>query len=408
MPPRLPAGERLRRLGIAAWSLIGIVAVLVLAVYALAKVRIVFPPLVLALLIIYLANPIVSRLERRGVPRILGTFFSYLVVLGSFTVIVILLVPYVSGQVQDFSDEWPKLREQTVVFVEDTASSLEDRFGFTIQTTQLTCLLGADQIESREAPSHERCDEVTTDFRKRVTSRLGSFLDISRSVLEGLLVFILGPLLALYILIDLPNIQRDMLALVPEQQRDEMADLGQKVNRAFGGFIRGQLLVALSVGVLSALGFAFIGLPFWLIIGAIAGLFNLVPLIGPFIGGGVGFLVGTMTGGVGLGLKAALVELAVQQLDNHVISPTIMKKTVNLHPATVMLALLAGGTMGGIWGIFLAVPGVAVAKLLLGHIWATRVLGVEPSPHATPVAAGVAPSVVPDDPSEGSPEPDES
>ena len=156
----------------------------------------------------------------------------------------------------------------------------------------------------------------------------------------------------------------------PNQQ--EVADLGSKVGRTIGGFFRGQFLVALIVGVMSAAGFAFIDLPFWLIIGAIAGFTNLIPLVGPFIGGGLGFLVGTVTDNVGTGLKAALVALIVQQVDNHVISPNVMKRTVQLHPTTVMLALLAGGAIAGFWGVFLGVPVVATAN----SKWPTVIVGV--------------------------------
>jgi len=169
-----------------------------------------------------------------------------------------------------------------------------------------------------------------------------------------------------------------------------------------GGFFRGQLFVALMVGALSAFGFWIIDLPFWLVIGAIAGFFNLVPLVGPFIGGAIGFLVGTVTGGVGLGLRAALVELVVQQLDNHIVSPMVMRRTVQLHPATVVLALLAGGTLAGFWGVLLGVPAVAVAKILLGHVWITRVLGERVTPFARAASEREPPSVVPpDDGAEG-------
>jgi predicted PurR-regulated permease PerM len=131
-----------------------------------------------------------------------------------------------------------------------------------------------------------------------------------------------------------------------------------------------------------------------LVIGAIAGFTNLIPLVGPFIGGGLGFLVGTMSDGFSLGLRAAIVALVVQQIDNHIISPNVMRRTVQLHPVTVMLSLLAGGAVLGFWGVLLAVPTVAVAKLLLSHLWQTRVLGVEPSPYAQAPGAD-PPSVVP-------------
>jgi hypothetical protein len=77
-----------------------------------------------------------------------------------------------------------------------------------------------------------------------------------------------------------------------------------------------------------------------------------------------------------------VVEIIVQQIDNHFLSPNVMKRTVRVHPVTVMLSLLAGGALAGFWGVLLAVPTVAVVKLVLGHLWATRVLGAEVTPYA--------------------------
>lgn len=379
-PPRLPFGERLRRVGIGAWSIIGILILLAISVWLLFKVRVIFPPLVLALMIIYLLNPLVSRLQERRVPRVIAALLSYVVVLGTITLLVIAISPLVSRQISEFSDQWPEFREKTVRSIESTASSLEDRFGTNIDTSSISCLLGADDIDTANAPTHETCDEVTRDFRERLGAQASRVTELGGTILEGLLIFILAPLLALYLLIDLPQLQRDIMNLVPENQRDEVADLGSKMGRAVGGFFRGQLFVALIVFILSSVGFRIIGLPFWLVIGAIAGFTNLIPLVGPFIGGGLGFLVGSFSDGPALGLKAIAVAAVVQQIDNHFISPQVMKRTVQLHPVTVMLGLLAGGTLAGFWGILLAVPAIAVVKILLSHLWTTRVLGVEPTP----------------------------
>jgi predicted PurR-regulated permease PerM len=359
---------------VGAWSIIGILILGVIAFLALQKVKIIFPPLVLALLIIYLLNPIIGWLQRRGVPRMAGTLGSYVVVLGSVSLVIIALIPVVSGQIQQFADELPRFREQIISFVHSGAQFMEDRFGTNIDTTQVDCLLGSEQ-----APSAAECDAATEALRQEVGAQAGRLTEVGSSLLEGLVAFILAPLLALYLLIDLPNLSHSLLGLVPSSHREEVNDVGIKVSRAVGGFFRGQLLVALIVGILSSIGFKIIDLPFWLVIGAIAGFFNIIPLIGPYIGGTIGFLVGTVSGGITLGLKAALVELVVQQIDNHVISPNVMRRTVNIHPVTVMLALLAGGALAGFWGVLLGVPTVAVAKILLGHLWATRVLGVEPA-----------------------------
>ena len=368
-----------------------------IAGWALLKIRVIFPPLVLALLIIYILNPIIARLEERRVPRLWGTILSYVVVLGSITLIIIAVTPLISHQVESFSEDWPEFRIEIVSFVDDTADAIGNRVGGNIDTTQLSCLLGVEGEETTDAPSAAQCDEVTRDIRERIAGSAGRITELGFHVLEGLLIFILAPLLAMYLLIDLPQLQRDLLNVVPESHREEASDLASKVGRTVGGFFRGQLFVALIVGVLSSLGFAIVGLKFWLVIGAIAGFTNLIPLVGPFIGGGLGFLVGTITDNIGTGLKAALVALIVQQFDNHVVSPNVMKRTVQLHPVTVMLSLLAGATLAGFWGVLLGVPAVAVIKVLFSHFWATRVLHSPPTPHLEP-AVGETPPV--DDPDE--------
>ena len=394
--PRLPAGERLRRAGVAAWSIIGILILAAVAVWVLLKIRIIFPPLVVALLMIYLLNPLVNRLEERRVSRTFGTVLAYVLVIGTITLIVIAVTPFISKQIESFSDQWPRFKLDLANSLVNAGEQVNDRFGIDLDTAQVTCFLGADDTSDADAPSHERCDAVTQRFRERVTGSLDRVTELGSSVLEVLLIFILGPLLALYLLIDLPQLQRDVLNLVPEAHKAEFADLGSKVGRTVGGFFRGQFMVALIVGIMAATGFAIIGLPFWLIIGAIAGFTNLIPLVGPFIGGGLGLLIGSIAGGPSLGLKAALVALVVQQVDNHVISPNVMKRTVKLHPVTVMLSILAGGTVAGFWGVLLGVPAVAVGKLLLSHLWSTRVLGVDPSPYAT-TSPAMPPSVVPEE-----------
>ena len=386
--PRLPASERLRRAGISAWSIIGLLIVLAVAGWLLLKIRVIFPPLGLAVLIIYLLNPIVTRLEQRRVPRLWGTLLAYVVVAGVVTLIVIAVSPFVADQATDFSEDWPEFTEQIVASVEDGANVVEERLNVNIDTTEIHCLL---DVAGEEAPTEEQCDEVTQEFRERIAGSAERLTELGSSVLEIILIFVLAPLLAIYLLIDLPKLQRDVLNLVPERNRDEVASVASQVGRTVGGFFRGQLLVALIVGIMSSVGFAVIGLKFWLVIGAIAGFTNLIPLVGPFIGGGLGFIVGTVTDDITTGLWAVLVAVIVQQIDNHIISPNVMKRTVQIHPVTVMLSLLAGGTLAGFWGVLLAVPAVAVVKLVGSHLWSTRVLGEWPTPETEPTVGETPP-----------------
>ncbi len=97
---------------------------------------------------------------------------------------------------------------------------------------------------------------------------------------------------------------------------------------------------------------------------------NMIPLIGPWVGAVPGIIIALTTGGgLSKAIAVAVVMAVVQQIDNHFISPIVMQRAVKLHPAVVMLALLAGGTLGGFFGLLLAVPATAVLKILIGHAW---------------------------------------
>ncbi len=391
--PRLPAGERLRRAGIAAWSLIGLLILGSILVWVLFKIKIIFPPLVLALIIIYLLNPIVSRLEERRVSRTAATFIAYVFVLGSLTLLILAVSPLLSGQIDRFSEEWPRFKVELADSITSAGEGVEDRFGVRVDTASVTCLLGADDTEDADAPSHQRCDEVTSGFRDRIAASTSRLTELGSSVLEVLFIFVLGPLLALYLLIDLPHLQRDLLNLVPPAHREELADLGSKVGRTVGGFFRGQFLVALLVGVMAATGFAIIGLPFWLVIGAIAGFTNLIPLVGPFIGGGLGLLIGSVTGGgARTQSRAGRSDRATDRQPHH--QPERDEEGGEAAPGD-RDALDPGGRHGG------RVLGRASRGARGGRGQArdepllVHVLGNQPSPHAA-TAAVTPPSVVPE------------
>jgi predicted PurR-regulated permease PerM len=361
-----PLVLRTARGGIVAWSVIGIVLLFAMFFrYVVYPIRIIFPPLVLAMILVYLLNPLVSRMERRGLPRIWGTLITYLVAFGIIGMLVSFMVPVVADQVEGFSRQGPSLVNEITGGVRDIAA----RFGIEIE---------------QAAPG----GEGVVDF-------LGRLVSFTRGLFGVAIVFVVGPILAFYLLVDLPKIKRGLKALIPTRRRAEVESVMARIGRAIGGFFRGQLLVALIVGVMSALVLWIVGLPFWAVVGLVAGLFNLIPLIGPFIGGIVAALVAFTTDapaagllnlepGWSLAIGSAVALLIVQQIDNHILSPNIVARTVNLHPVTVMLGLLAGGTLLGLWGMLLAVPILATVKVLLLHTWDTRMQWPPVEPGAAP------------------------
>jgi predicted PurR-regulated permease PerM len=292
-------------------------------------------------------------LERRGISRIWGTLATYLVALGILGTLLTFTVPVVAEQVESFARQGPSLIDEVSEGVRDFAA----RIGLPIEEA---------------APG----GEGVVDF-------FGRLVSFTQGIFGAAIVFVVGPILAFYFLVDLPKIKRGLRAMIPARRRAEFESILSKVGRAIGGFFRGQLLVALFVGVASALVLWGVGLPFWAVVGLVAGLFNLIPLVGPLIAAIVAVLIAFTTDSAGAGLLnleagwplaigSVVALLIVQQIDNHIMSPNIVARTVNLHPVTVMLGLLAGGTLLGLWGMLLAVPVLATMKILLLHTWDTR------------------------------------
>jgi predicted PurR-regulated permease PerM len=194
-------------------------------------------------------------------------------------------------------------------------------------------------------------------------------------VAETVAVIGLAPVLALYLLIDLERFKKRSLQLTPPKSREEVAYVTGEVSTALGSFVRGQLVVALIVGILSSFGMWVIDLPFWLLIGLVAGFLNMIPFLGPFVGGALAALVALLAGNFWQAVWAVVIMIVVQQIDNHLITPMIQRTRVNLSPLVIVLALVIGGSLAGLLGVLIAVPVTAAARILVGHLWRTRVLG---------------------------------
>jgi predicted PurR-regulated permease PerM len=355
-PPHRPSPyERFVRIGIVAWCGIGVIILGYLMLRLMVYVNPIVPPLLIAVAVVYLLNPLVSALERRGVPRVAGAGIVYLLFLCIVALIISLLVPVVARQVSQVIEHFPDYLADAQAYVRRVAA----RFG-----QEPNFRLDADQV--REWLS-------AGENRQAVTRYLTGLRSVTTSVLSGLIIFVLGPVMAFYLLVDLPRLERGVMALIPPARRGEIRGLMDRVGQAVGGFFRGQLLVALFVGVASSIGLWAIGLPFWLLVGMVAGIFNLVPLVGPFIGGGLAVIIALISGEPLKALWAALVLLAVQQIDNHLISPNVMGRTVQLHPVVVMLALLVGASFAGLFGMLVIVPLVAVVKIVFLFLWSKYV-----------------------------------
>ncbi|MDQ3461975.1 MAG: AI-2E family transporter [Actinomycetota bacterium] len=348
--------ERIRRAGQVAWAMVGLAALLALVGLVGWSIRVVWPPLILAGAIVFLLNPAVTALQRRHVPRVAGTARSYLAFFAGVGLVGLVVVPLAADQAEDFADELPTLRDNVERWIDDRAEQSEN---------WIVTLPSVGEIESQLGSGAGGSGLGDT---------IDTVRDVGSRVFHVLLIVLLGPIIAFYVLIDLPRLLVAAESLVPARAKDDAAVLATRLNRAVGGFFRGQLLVALIVGVMISVGLALIDLPFWLIVGMVAGLCNVVPLVGPWAGGVLGVIIALTTRDFTTALWVIAIMAGAQQIDNHLISPMVMQRAVKLHPGAVMLALLVGGTTSGVFGLLIAVPAAAVLKILLSHLWHTYVL----------------------------------
>jgi predicted PurR-regulated permease PerM len=283
---------------------------------------------------------------------------GFIVFFSAVALLAILLAPDIVNQSEGFVDRFPQLFDDTGEQLRTLLASLG--FGDVTVWTY-------DQLLNYLNDPANR-DTLTS----LLLSRIGT---VTAGIFEFILVFLIGPVLAFYFLVDLPNTQVRLVDVFPERRQAEASHVGRQLNTALGGFLRGQLVVALIVGVMLSFGYWLIGLDFWLLIGLIGGMLNIVPFLGPWIGGILGVIIALSTGDPSTVIWAIVVAVVVQQIDNNFVSPTVLRATVRLHPTVTLLVLVLGGALAGIWGVIIAVPLTASLKILVGHWWRTRILG---------------------------------
>lgn len=327
--------------------------------YRLAgQVRSVLIDFAIAFLIAYLANPLLNWLQRGRVKRGLGVFFVVLIFLGVFTLAGALLVT-VSGQLVQLFQKLPEL----IGTLGDTFNNLTRWLGG----------LGVTGLEDVQTQITNAAQNYVTNLGQNIVPILQNALS-STSTLLGTLLSIGGVvgqvllilLLSVYLMLDYSRVNATLLGIFPRPWQPRVMELSELVGTAVGGYVRGQLLIALFIGVVVWLGLSIVGIPSAAAIGFLAGAFNIVPYLGPIIGAAPALLLAlTMPGGALKAVLVIVVFVAANQIESNFLSPYILSKTTDLHPVTVLVAILIGVALLGFAGALLAVPTVALGKLLL-------------------------------------------
>ncbi|MEW6568589.1 MAG: AI-2E family transporter [Chloroflexota bacterium] len=346
---------------------------LVLGALVLYWLRQLIVPVVLALLLAYLLQPLVSGMTRRlRMPRALAVLLAYLllgVVLAALAAgMGFALSQQIAGLVADLraiSVSIPDMLERL--------SELQFTFGpwsIDLSTVNLEPILSS--LASALQPLLSQTGGLIASAASATASVVGVVL----------LVLVLG----YYILLDSEAVNRWMVSAAPPPYQADIRRLLDETGAVWHAFLRGQLILGLVVGAVVAIVLTVLGVRFSLVLGLIAGVLEFVPIFGPVIAGLIAVVVALFQGGNWWGLSTLAFGLVVlgtfiliQQVENNILVPRIIGLSLNLHPLLVLLGALAGGALAGVLGLLLAAPVVATLRLWLGYVY-RKVVGLETWP----------------------------
>jgi predicted PurR-regulated permease PerM len=333
-------------------------------IWALNATGFLLAPFLLALAFAYIQNPLVSRMERRGIGRSWGTLIMAIPTMVILGLIIFVAIPALSRQIAEFINNSPTYLQRATVWVEGLQAQLVSRDIPGVDEQVIVERLRAIQPEQLVAYLQERQSAIAGAAWAGVLG-LGRGVGTILSILSY--VF-LTPILTFYLLRDWPNITARLADLVPLRRREGVMGFAREYDRLLYGFLRGNVTSSSLVGLLTFLGLLVLGFPYALLLGIMAAVFNIIPYVGLILTLIPALVIALFTPDPAVGLAKAIgVFMAVQLLDGAVISPKIVGDSVDLHPVWVILALSVFGFFFGFVGLLLAVPLAVLLKLVLTH-----------------------------------------
>lgn len=312
----------------------------------------VFLPILLAGVCFYLFNPVIDFLEKKGVKRVISILLLYLVLIGIIAGIISAVIPPLKEQIQSFVNNIPKLTHEA----EDMAQKITQTEAFDKVKSSIQ-----SEISKMTKKSSGEASKYISHFSHGLVSVVGTITEIA-------LAIAMLPILLFYLLKDGKKLSPYIIKFLPNKSRSEAKQILKDMNHGLSSYIRGQILVALFVGVLLFIGYLIIGLDYAMLLAAIAMVTNVVPYLGPIIAISPAIILAIVHSPAML-LKLAIVWCIVQLLESKLVSPQVMGKSLHVHPVTVIFVIIVGGNLFGIVGIILSVPGYTILKVIVTHIY---------------------------------------
>jgi len=341
----VPTSQNTQVIGMLRWLLISIFVVLGWLV--LRFLATVLAPILAAMGIAYMLDPVLERLVRRGVPRMLGAAVLLAACVTLIVTAVTFAAPRVYDQFIEFVGYMPRMLDNLSAWLH-THAGVDIPADWKVYVTKehLQTVVGGGPL------------------RELATAALGGIFHLLGVMAELLLI----PVFSFYFLVDWPNLLHRIDHMIPPRRRREVREIGREIDGVVAGWVRGQAIVTTILAILYATGFTLVGMPLSLPIGLLVGALTVIPFVGTFAGAAIAALVTVADGGSmqTLGLVATVI-LCLHLLEAGVLTPKIVGHRVGLSESGALFAVVAGGKLLGFVGVVLAVPIAATCAVLVRY-----------------------------------------
>jgi predicted PurR-regulated permease PerM len=343
------------------WQLAFWFLMLALASLGLYMSASVLAPFVAALILGYVLDPIADRLQKLGLSRLMATLVILAVFLVLLTIVILVLAPVLGRQVVGFAESLPVYAARLQALITDQSAALLDKYG-------------GDWLQKFGIDGANAKDSIQKSLGNFVGQGVRWFGDFLKGIWSGgqalvgiVTLTVITPVVTFYLLLDWDEMVAVVHSLVPPRYRPAVTEIAGDIDRALSGFLRGQSLVCLFLGLWYGVGLSMIGLNFGFLIGTSAGLLSFIPYVGSLTALIFSAVVAIVQGWPSMGLfgMAMVVVVVGQFLEGNFLTPKLVGGSVGLHPVWLIFALLAFGSLFGFAGMILAVPAAAAFGVLV-------------------------------------------
>lgn len=358
--------DKARRRFLNVWTIVGAIALTWVVVQLLNILSVPVAIAIWTTIIVFVLRGTVNKLEEIGINRTVGTAIGYVIMFAVLALVAFLLFSPGVGMNTQFAN----LIENVPVYVQgisDWANDMYARYAYMLEDESVRAFVADVQASAMDWAG---------DFAKNSASGAIAF---GTGLANAFMAIGFALVVAFWILMQLPQLGRECKRLVGDAHAEDLEMLHITFTRVMGGYIKGTLLQCAIIGVACGILFAVLGIPNSMALGGITGILNIIPIIGPWLGGGLAAIVGIFVSPL-VAVIAILGTIVIQQFVYTFISPKIMSDSVDIHPALTLIALMAGSALGGamgglpgsLVGMLASIPAVAVAKSVFVYYFEKR------------------------------------